>query len=61
MNMNPLLVNIVVLEKELEIERQKHRSRRDNISSAESVLNPKRKKHKKIFGWIRRRQACEPS
>ncbi len=61
MNMNPLLINIVVSERELEIQRQKQGSRRDDLRNIEPAPQPKRKKPKRIFGWSRRRQPCESS
>ena len=61
MNLNPLLINIVVLERELEIQRQRHAVRKDDFRPAESELQPCRKKLKWSFGRIRRRQACESS
>ena len=61
MNMNPLIINIVVLEKELEIQHQKHIQRRDGLRSVKPSIRPRRKKLKWIFDWIRRQQACESS
>jgi hypothetical protein len=60
-NMNPLIINIVVLERELELQRQRHVVRRDCSRPVEPVLRPKRKKLEWILSWIRRRQACESS
>jgi hypothetical protein len=61
MNLNPLLINIVVLERELEIQRQGRAMRKDGCGPAESELQPSRKKLKWSFFRIRRRQACESS
>jgi hypothetical protein len=60
MNMNPLVINIVVLERELEIQRQRL-LRRNSIGCVETALRPRRKKPRGIIGRIRRRQACEYS
>jgi hypothetical protein len=60
MNMNPLIINIVVLEKKLEIQRQRH-LRRDGLECVEPTLRPRRKKLKWTSGRLRRRQACESS
>ena len=59
--MNPAIINILVWEKELEIQHQKHRSRRVGLRSVEPALQPRRKKLKRISGWIRRKQTCESS
>ena len=61
MNLNPLLINIVVMERDLEIQRQRHRVRKDDCRPADSELPPSRKKRKWSFGRIRRRQGCESS
>jgi hypothetical protein len=59
--MNPLIINIVILERELELQRQRHVVRRDCSRPVKPVLRPKRKQLKWILSWIRRRQACESS
>jgi hypothetical protein len=61
MNLNPLLINIVVMERELEIQRQRRRVRKDGFRPAESELQPSRKKRKWSLFRIHRRKASESS
>jgi hypothetical protein len=60
MNMYPLITNIVVMERELEAQKQKHRVRRNNAIKLEPVSRTKWKKLKQI-SRIHRQNACEPS
>lgn len=59
MNLNPLIINIVLMEREQEIQRQRHRSRGYRFEDEQVQGWPKGRKSKTKVSLVPRKQICE--